>query len=77
MFKHIIIAYKRFYVNSLHKRVASLYAKTYALSVKIQAGGLAAGSAARTALMRKYSKMRKLCNSLKVKATNIEEQYSL
>lgn len=77
MFKYIITAYKRWAVAQLHKKVESLYVKTYALSVKIQAGGLSAGSAARTALMRKYGKMRKLCNSLKVKATNIEVQYSL
>lgn len=77
MFKYLIIAYKRWAVARLHKKVEGLYVKAYALSAKIQAGGLAAGSAARTALMQKFSKLRKLCTKLKTKATNIEEQYVL
>lgn len=77
MFKWLVIAYKRWAVKQMHNKVQSLYAKTYALSVKIQTGGLAAGSAARTALMRKFSKLRKLCTKIKTEATNIEEQYAL
>lgn len=77
MFKYVIIAYKRWSVKQLYKKVAALYIKTQALAVKIHGGGLAAGSKLRYTLLAKFSKLTKIRNVAKDKAALIEEQYAL
>lgn len=77
MFKYVIIAYKRWSVKMLYKKVAALYVKTTALATKIHSGNLAAGSKVRRELLAKFSKLAKIRNKAKDTAALMEEQYAL